>query len=338
MWTERKLNDLLTTPSEALIRDMATLTGDLMILGAGGKMGPTLCILAKRALEKAGSAARVLAVSRFSDQEAVSLLRAEGVTVCAADLMRRDALDALPDASNILFMAGRKFGTSESACDTWAMNATLPALVTQRFGAARYVAFSTGNVYPATNPALGGCTEEVSPEPVGEYAMSALARERVFEYAARHYGAKVLLYRLNYAVDLRYGVLHDLCERILQEAPISLGNACFNCIWQGYANEVALRALLRTTDTVQRLNVTGPETISVRYAAEAMGAMLGKSPVFEGEEGARSLLSQSGKCMEWFGYPGVSLSRLMAWQTQWVREGGRSLEKPTHFEEQRGQF
>ena len=207
MWTEDKLDALLSQPSEALIEDIKALSGDIILLGAGGKVGPNLALMAKRAVQAAGVKKRVIAVSRFSDPIARGLLENNGIETISADLLEEGALEKLPDAENVVYLAGRKFGTGDSACLTWAMNAALPTLVSRHYKGARIVAFSTGNVYPFMPVASGGADESVAPSPIGEYAMSSLARERVFEYAAREYGSRVLLLRLNYAVDLRYGVL-----------------------------------------------------------------------------------------------------------------------------------
>lgn len=337
-WTEATLDKLLTTPSAGLVEDMKKLKGDIMILGAGGKMGPTLAVLAKNAVKAAGTDKRVIAVSRFSDPFAVKFLEENGVETISADLLADGALEKLPDIENIIYMAGRKFGTGADASATWVMNTSLPTLVARRFKGANITVFSTGNVYPMVEPATGGCSEDVPVSPIGEYAMSCLGRERVFEQAAREFGTKVLMYRLNYAVDLRYGVLYDLASKILAEESIDLATPAFNCIWQGYANEAAIRSLLHAESPAAYLNVTGPETVSVRFAAEELGKALGKAPVFTGEPGEKALLNNAGKCMELFGYPEVSLKKLIRWQAEWLQSGGRTLNKPTHFEERSGKF
>ncbi len=338
MWTEAQLDDRLSTPSQALIADLDKLDGDIMILGAGGKVGPTLSIMAKRAVEKGTKKRRVIAVSRFTDPIVVELLAKEGVETMCADLTDASQIAALPKAENIIYMAGRKFGTSGSACETWEMNVAVPALVTRHFGAARYVVFSTSNVYPFTNPCHGGCDESVAPSPIGEYAISCLGRERMFEYAARHYGAKVVQFRLSYAVDLRYGVLHDLCQWIMEGKPIPLGMPAFNCVWQGYCNEVALRALTIASENVEILNVTGPELVGVRNAALRLGALLNKDVEFGGTEGEVGLLTNAQKCVRLFGYPEIGVTEMMELQADWILSGGRELGKPTHFEEQKGKF
>lgn len=338
MLTESMLDEMLSRPSAAVIKDMKTLSGDIMIIGAGGKVGPTLAVMAKRAVKEAGLDKRVIAVSRFSDPFAANALAQAGVEMIRCDLTNPDEIRALPKVKNIVYMLGRKFGTTGNAHETWMTNVCIPAYVTGHFGDARYVVFSTGNVYPFTDVALGGSIETDAPDPVGEYAMSCLGRERVFENAAKQYGASVLIYRLNYAIDLRYGVLCDMANSILSEKPISLRSPAFNCVWQGYANEVALRSLLHTSEAVEYLNVTGPETVSVVRAAEALGALLGKKPLYEGEKTDKALLSNAGKCMKLFGYPSVSVSEMISMQANWLLSGGRLLNKPTHFEERKGKF
>lgn len=338
MWTEERLNELLTTPSAALIEDMKRIKGDILVLGAGGKMGPSLCVLAKNAARAAGVEKRVIAVSRGSDPIAAALMRENGVEIINADLLKREQLEALPAVENVIYMAGRKFGTNGNEWQTWAMNATLPAFVAEKYKASNIVVFSSGNVYPIVPVSSGGCTEKTPPAPRGEYAMSCLARERAFEYAANTYGTRVLLYRLNFAVDLRYGVLFDLADKIRREEPISLATPVFNLIWQGSANEMAIRSLLHTASPARVLNVTGPETVSIRRAALEIGEYLGKAPVFEGEEGNDAYINNAERAMELFGYPAVSLHTLIRWQAEWLLDGGRTLDKPTHFEERKGKY
>ena len=338
MWNEETLNAMLSEPSEKLIADMARLEGDIMILGAGGKMGPTLSVMAKKASERAGIRRHVYAVSRFSDPYASAFLQREQVEILPKDLNDEKQLAELPKAPNIVYMLGKKFGTSGNAGDTWHTNVVMPGMITKQLGAVNYVVFSTGNVYPFTDPALGGCREEDSPAPVGEYAMSTWGRERVFEYAAKNYGAKVLLFRLNYAIDLRYGVLLDLAEQILQNKPIRLDVPQFNCVWQRYANEAALRSLLHVSPQVERLNVTGPEAGFTRKTAQKLAAALGREVAFEGEEGKKAMLMNPAKCMAWFGLPDKTLDDLIFMQAEWLKAGGRLLGKPTHFEETEGKF
>ncbi len=338
MWTEEKLNQMLTQPSDRLVEDLRGLEGDILVLGAGGKMGPTLCVLAKNALRKAGNPARVIAVSRFSDPLVCQLLQESGVEMVSADLLAPGALETLPDAENVIFMAGKKFGTDGNEYATWAMNCWLPSRVAQRYQHSRIVVFSSGNLYPKVAVGSGGCCEDTPLDPVGEYCMSCLGRERMFEYAARTFGTRVAFYRLNYAVDLRYGVLYDIAHSILTDTPIPLATPSFNCIWQGDANEAALRLLLHASSDIFKLNVTGPETAGVERTARELGALLGREPRFAGQPTDTAYLSNAGKMFDLFGYPRVSLETLIHWQAQWILDGGRALGKPTHFEERKGSY
>ena len=235
-------------------------------------------------------------------------------------------------------MAGRKFGTDGSEWKTWAMNATLPAFVAEKFQKSNVVVFSSGNIYPIVPLSGGGCSEEDKVGPIGEYTMSCLARERAFEYAANHYGTKIFMYRLNFAVDLRYGVLYDMADRIMKGEPISIATPVLNCIWQGSANEIAIRGLLHAESPAKIMNVTGPETVSIQKTAKMLGKILGKEPIFEGEPGNDAYLNDSAEAMETFGYPAVSIRTLIRWQAEWILDGGRALGKPTHFEERKGSY
>ncbi len=338
MWTEEKLNSLLTKPSSALVEDMKKIEGDIMVLGAGGKMGPTLCVLAKNAIKEAGIEKKVYAVSRGSDKIATELMKENDIEVIAMDLLDKEKLYSLPDVKNVIYMAGRKFGTDGNEWQTWAMNSTLPAFVADKFKNSNIVVFSSGNIYPIVPLSEGGCTEKDKPIPNGEYAMSCLARERAFEYASNTFGTKVFTYRLNFAVDLRYGVLFDVADKIMKEQPISLSTPCFNFIWQGSANEIAIRGLLHASSPACIMNVTGPETVSIKKAAIELGQYLGKEPIFENECGQDAYLNDASLAMETFGYPEVSAKTLIRWQAQWLLDGGRTLGKPTHFEERKGSY
>jgi len=339
MWNETKLDELLTTPSQRLIDDVKKIEGDILFLGAGGKMGPTLCLLTKKAIEKAGTDSKVIAVSRFTDPHAVKLLKDNGVEMISAELLEPGALDKLPDVPNVIYMAGRKFGTNGQEYLTWAMNVWLPSRVAERYKNARIVVFSSGNVYPQTQIISGGAVEEITlMNPVGEYGMSCLGRERMFEYAAKTFGTKISMYRLNYAVDLRYGVLFDIAEKIQSGVPVSLKMPVFNCIWQGDANEVAIRSLIHADPDIFYINVSGPETASVYTTAKKFAKLLNKEALFCDEPSDTALISNTGKMAELFGYPSVSLETMIKWQAEWIISGGRSLGKPTHFEEKKGDF
>lgn len=338
MWTEEELNDRLTAPSTALLGDMAKLDGDILVLGAGGKMGPSLARMAKRAADAAGTGRRVIAVSRFSDPVAAKQLSDHGIELIGGDLLKSGFLESLPDAPNVVYMAGRKFGTAGQEYLSWAMNCWLPVHVAEKYRKSRVVVFSSGNIYPMMPLSSGGASEDVPPCPVGDYGMSTLGRERMFEYASRQFGTDVLLYRLNYALDLRYGVLYDIARKIMAGEPVSVATPCFNCIWQGDAVEIALRSLRLAGHPAVKLNVTGPETVSVRYAAEELGRLLGKPVTFEGEPADRAYLNNSGLCVSAFGYPSVSVAEMIRWQADWILGGGRALDKPTHFEERKGNY
>lgn len=336
--TEAELEDRLSQPAGRDKSVMQSLSGDLMVLGVGGKMGPSLVRLARRACQQAGVAKRVVAVSRFSRGGLRSQLEAEGVETIQCDLLNASELAALPDLPNVIFMAARKFGTSGAEHLTWAMNTYLPGLVAERFRQSRVVAFSTGNVYPLRAVAEGGATEGTHVSPVGEYAQSALGRERMFEYASSRWGTQVAILRLNYANDLRYGVLVDIGRAVFEGRPVDLRMGLVNVIWQGDANRVCLRALEHCQSPPNVFNVTGPETLSVRQLAREFGSRLGLDPVFEGTETETALLSDAGKAHQIFGYPSVSARQLIDWTAHWIQSGGASLGKPTRFEVRDGDF
>ncbi len=337
---EERLEELLATPTRALIEDMKNIDGDIMVLGAGGKMGPSLCRLIRNAATKAGVSKEVIAISRFSDKSVLETLEKQDIRAISCDLLDVKGIQKLPDVENIIYMAGKKFGSEDDISSTWAINAAVPALVSHRFKGANMVVFSSGNIYPMvdTNKGAKGSTEDTQPSPIGEYAMSCLARERIFEYAAQHFGTKVLTYRLNYAVDLRYGVIYDIAQRIQNRQPISLAAPYFNCIWQGSANEWAIRSLLHTASPASILNITGPETVSVKYTAERLGQLLNIGPIYEEYEGTSALLNDASKALGLFGAPQFAFEQLLEMQADWLLQGGRGLGKPTHFEVKDGVY
>ena len=328
-----ELDALLARPSQALIDDLAALDGDLMILGVGGKMGPSLARLARAACGK-----RIVAVARFSEPGLRDELNQNEIETISADLLDRAALAALPDVRNIVFMAGHKFGASADPGLTWAMNVHMPALVAERFAGARIVAFSTGCVYPFVPVESGGCTEAVAADPPGEYAMSCLGRERMFEYFSRKFSTPGRLFRLNYAIDLRYGVLHDIALKVRDGVPLDLAMGYVNVIWQGDACAQALRLFGRCTVPTSPINVTGPECLSVRALATALGERLGRAPVLTGQEAPTCWLSDAGEATRLFGAPVVPLERMLDWVADWVAHGGQSLGKPTKFEVRSGVY
>lgn len=336
--TEAELEELLSRPSEADVAAAAALDGDLLILGVGGKMGPSLAIRARRAIERAGAPHRVIAVSRFTRNGLADQLRGAGVEPIASNLLEPGALAALPACPNVIFMAAMKFGTTGAEPMTWAMNTYLPGLAAERYRDSRIVAFSTGNVYPLSPPVSGGCTEFASPNPVGEYAQSALGRERMFEYGARTYGTQSVILRLNYANELRYGVLSDIARRVFERRPVDLRMGAVNVIWQGDANSICLQSFAHVQSPPLVLNLTGPETVSVRYLANEFGRRFGVDPLLDGAESDTALLSNGSFACRLFGYPLVSLGQMIEWVAGWVAQGGATLGKPTHFETRNGRF
>jgi nucleoside-diphosphate-sugar epimerase len=335
---EEQLESLLSAPNAADIDVMRRLSGDLIILGAGGKMGPSLVRRIKRASQSAGIERRVIAVSRFSSSQARHELEENGVETIACDLFNRDEVDSLPAYENVLYLAGRKFGSLDRSDLTWASNTIIPAYVAHHYRDSRIVAFSTGNVYRFVGGASGGSIENDSPDPRGEYAQSCLGRERVFEYFSREYETQCLIFRLNYAVDLRYGVLVDIARKVHDGNPIGLTVPAFNVIWQGDANSYALRCLELCQSPPRILNVTGPETISTRRAAEFFAARFEREVVFQGEENDAALLNDASLCHRLLGYPEVTLGELMEMVAHWIEIGGTSLNKPTKFEVTDGRF
>jgi nucleoside-diphosphate-sugar epimerase len=337
--SEAELEELLTSPTPETAAAVSALDGDLLLLGAGGKMGPTLARLAKRSIDAAGVGHRVICVSRFGSGDLAARLRGQGIETVARDLLDREALATVPEAPNVVYLAGFKFGASAAPHRTWAMNSFLPALVAERFRDARIVALSTGNVYPQVPPASGGATEATPPAPVGEYAQSCLARERMFEYMAEVHGTRSVLIRLNYATDLRYGVLLDVAGKVHRGEPVDLAMGWINTIWQGDANAVLLRAFELCASPPDVLNLTGPELISVRDAANELAALLdAPAPSFTGEEAETALLSDASRCHDLYGLPRVPARTLIEWTASWVAGDLPTLGKPTHFETRDGAY
>jgi len=335
---EAELEELLSRPTAKVVAALSSLGGDLVVLGAGGKMGPTLARMARRALDQSGSRARVVAVARFSDAAVRTRLDGAGVDTIGCDLLRRDAVDRLPDAAAVIFMLGAKFGTTGGEERTWATNCYAPALAAERYAGTPTVVFSTGNVYPLMPFDGGGALESTAPEPIGEYAQSALGRERIFGYFSRERGTPTVIYRLNYAVEPRYGVLVDIGRRVLCAEPIDLAMGYLNCIWQGDANALALQCLSLVRSPPLILNVTGAQTLAVRELALRFGELLGREPVFRGEPQATALLSNAALAHRLLGAPAVDTETAIAWVAAWLQAGGATLAKPTHFEARDGRF
>ena len=336
--TEQQLEEALSRPSDEDAAAVSSMKGDLLILGVSGKMGPTMVRLARRACEQAGVNKRVIGAARFSSPGSREKLEKEGVETIACDLLDRAAVERLPDCENILFMVGQKFGTQDNQPLTWAINSYVPAIVAERFRESRVVSFSTGNVYPLTAVDSGGPVESSPVGPVGEYAQSALARERIWEFFSARNGTRVAILRLNYAIDLRYGVLRDIGEKVFARKPVSLSMGHVNIIWQRDANSVALRSFAHCAAPPFILNLTGAATLSVRELAAAFGRIWGIDPVFEGRESDTALLSNAKRCAELFSAETVTADQMIAWVAAWVERGGRGLGKPTHFEARDGSF
>ena len=335
---EEELEEWLSRPSPADIDLMRRLRGDVLILGAGGKMGPSLVRRMARASEAGGVTHRIRAASRFGSPEARATIEHAGAEAIPCDLLSRRDVASLPDAEHVWFLAGRKFGTTDRVDLTWAANALVPAHVIERFAGTRLVVFSTGNVYPFVPVSSSGSLETDLPAPVGEYAQSCLARERIFEYAAREHGTRVLIYRLNYAVDLRYGVLVDIARAVHAGEPVDLTVGHVNCLWQGDANSYALRSIELCDTPARFLNVTGADRLAVRDAAAFFGSRFGRTPQFRGSEATQALLSDAGLCQRELGPPQIDTPELMEAVANWVAIGGRGLGKPTHFGVTDGRF
>lgn len=328
------LEELMSRPSPELVRALESVPGDLMVLGVGGKMGPTLARMAKRAVPSR----RVIGVARFSEPGLRDRLQADGIECIEADLLSPEALAALPDAPNVVFMAGRKFGSAGSEWLTWAMNAHVPALVAERFARSRIVAFSTACVYPFVPTGSDGAAEWQPPTaPSGEYANSCVARERLFQHFSHQHGTPGRLLRLSYAIDMRYGVLHDVAQKVLRREPIDLAMGHANIIWQGEANDWALRSLAHCTAPTSPLNLSGPK-VSIRDVARALGERLGIAPVLTGQEAETAWLVDCTEAFRLFGAPQVGLDTMLDWTADWARRGGASLGKPTHYEARDGRY
>jgi nucleoside-diphosphate-sugar epimerase len=339
--TVEELEERLSRPTGGVPMVLGRLTGDIVVLGAGGKMGPSLARMARRALDALGGAQatrRVIAVSRFGDGAARRQLEEWGVDTVSADLADRRAVAGLPDAPSVVYMAGQKFGTADVPARTWGANAYVPTLVAERYAGARIVAFSTGNVYPNTAAPGRGAAEDHALTPVGEYANSCVARERLLEFLCERTRTRLAIVRLSYAVDLRYGVLVDIAQRVQGGEPIDVRTAYVNVIWQGDANAQALQCLARADTPPFVVNVTGPEVLSVADVARRLGRLLRREPRLVGLPAPDALLSDTALSQRLFGPPTVSSAELIGWVAAWLRAGGATLGKPTKFEVRDGRF
>jgi len=334
----KQLEEMLSEPTPAVVETLARLDGDLMILGVGGKMGPTLARMARRASDLAGVRRRVIGVARFSSSDLESCLRRQGIETIRCDLLDAAQLDSLPSVPNVVFMAGMKFGSTGQESLTWAMNCFLPGQVARRFRKSRIVAFSTGNVYGLSPAVRGGSVETDPLNPVGEYAQSCVGRERILEHQSRTLAIPMAILRLNYAVEMRYGVLVDIAQRVYAGEPIELSMGHFNALWQADANAMALQAFDHVASPPFVVNLAGPEHLSVRQVAEQFGRLFGKTVTFRGTEAADALLSNGQLGYRLFGNPRVAAEQLIHWIADWIARGGPSLGKPTHFENREGAF
>lgn len=332
---EAAVEDFMTQPNDLLRVDLSRVPGDLIVLGVGGKMGPTLARLAKRA----DPSRRVIGVARFSEEGLREKLQAWDIECIEADLLNKESLEKLPKAPNVVFMAGRKFGSTGAEHLTWAMNAHVPAMVAETFRKSRIVSFSTGCVYPYVDVEKGGATEETpAVPPAGIYANSCVAREAMFEHFSRKYDTPGTIIRLNYAIDMRYGVLHDVASKVHAGKSIDLTAGHVNVIWQGDANAMILRMLAHSTTPVTPINISGPETISIRWLAKEFGQLFGKEPVFAGKEAPDGWLVNTSKARKLLGEPTVPLERMIRWTADWISRNQRSLGKETHYDTRDGSF
>ena len=335
---EVELEEALSRPTPELVRMVKILVGDFLFLGVSGKMGISMACMAKRACEEAGVKKRVIGVSRFSSPENRKYLEDRGIETIAGDLLNPEFVQGLPDARNVIYLAGTKFGTSGNEAYTWAMNGYLPGLIAERYRDSRIVALSTGCVYPLVDVDSGGSKETDSPFPIGEYAQSCLGRERLFEYGSLTNETQVTLVRLNYAVEMRYGVLVDIASKVYNSQPVDVSMGYVNVIWQGDANALVLRSFRLCSSPPMIMNLTGPETISVREMALRFGELFGREPNIVGEEKSQALLSNASWVHRELGKPHVQLDQIVNWTANWIEAGNPLLGKPTHFEVSDGKF
>lgn len=336
--TEEALDGLLSEPTAGVIETLSRIDGDIVLLGGGGKVGPTLARMARRALDESGSTSKVISVSRWSDKRAATQLHEHGVETVEADLGDPDSWDRLPDAGAVMYLLGHKFGSTGNPSITWWLNAVVPGFCASRYRGVPTVTYSTGNVYPLRPTSLGGATEEDPLGPVGMYAQSCAAREQAFAQGAERFETPTTIYRLNYACELRYGVISDIAQTIAAGDPVDVTMPAVNVVWQRDSNAWSLQSLDIAGSPAAILNGTGPETISTRHIAERLAGHAGWDLQITGEEADSALLNNAGKCHALFGYPSVTPSTLIEWVAEWVRDGGRALGKPTKFQRRDGGF
>jgi len=332
------LEERLSRPTPEVVETMRRLAGDLIVLGVGGKIGPSLAGMVRRASDQAGVRRRVIGVARFSTPRLAERLQAEGIETIRCDLLDRSALEKLPSVENVLYLPAQKFGSTGQEPRTWAMNTYLAGMVCEAFSTSRIVAYSTGNVYPLVPVTSGGAAEETPPGPVGEYAMSCLGRERMFSYFSRRLGIPCVLLRLNYACELRYGVLLDIAQKVLAGQPIDLAMGYFNAIWQGDSNAMTLRAFDHVASPPAVINLAGADRLGVRACAAEFGRLMGKPVSFQGTEARDALLSDGRRGHQLLGRPAVAVEQMIRWIADWLLRGGHTLSKPTHFQARDGKF
>lgn len=336
--TDRDIETLLSQPTAGAIESVKRLDGDYMVLGVGGKMGTSLAVMLRRALDAAGKSAKVYGVSRFSRPEAKADLEQFGVTPISCDLADPDQVAKLPEVANVEYLAGQKFGTDGAPDETWIQNTIVPSLVARKFTQSRIVVFSTGCVYPFVPVSGSGASESTPVAFLGEYASTCVGRERVFTHYSRKYGTPQLIYRLNYSVELRYGVLVDVATKVLQGEPVDITMGAFNLIWQGDACARAIQCLEHTASPPKILNITGAEKVSIREVAEKFGQLLGKPALVKGSEAETAWLADASESMRLFGPVTVTLDDIMRMVADHLQSGGKLLGKPTHFETRDGKF
>ncbi len=336
--TVEQLEERLSEPTPGVLDTLRAVPGDIVVLGVGGKMGPTLSRMARRALDQLGRKDRVIGVARFSSPELPAGLKQHGIEPVKCDLLDRSAVRKLPDAPNVIFMAGQKFGTTSGPDVTWVMNTVLPALVAERYAKSRIVVFSTGCVYPLVPVSSGGSREEDELGPPGDYANSCVGRERVFTYFSKKSGTAVAIDRLYYAIDLRYGVLVDIAEKVWRAEPVDVTMGVFNCVWQRDGNAHAIQCLAHAASPPFVVNATGPWLLSIREMATRLGGLMGRKATFTGKEAATAWFANTSKAQRLFGPPTVGVEQMLQWVAHWVKRGGATLGKPTHFEVRDGKF
>jgi nucleoside-diphosphate-sugar epimerase len=333
-----QLEELLSRPGDEVIKMFSRLEGDLIFLGVSGKIGQSLALMAKRACDEAGIKKRIIGVALFDSKEQQSKIEKSGIETIHGDLLDTKFTNSLPTVKNVFFLAGMKFGSVDNLALTWAVNSYLPAIVAEHFRNSRIVAFSTGCVYPLVPVESGGSVETDMPDAIGEYAQSCLGRERMFQYGSNKYKTEVTLIRLNYSVEMRYGVLVDIALKIKNKQPVDLAMGFFNVIWQGDMNNFVLRSLEHVSSPAKVLNITGPEILSVREVAIEFGKLFGVKPILVNKEAKTALLSNSDQAFGLFGHPKVPIKQVMKWIAEWMKEEKGLLGKPTHFEVRDGKY